>query len=409
MRSGYRQKPNPVACTDKAPELRAPTCLLSMLSKRSCTLVKIVGIIGKAPSLRKFSDFRNESTRLIVRVMIAGREIDRIECAHQGSTGEHLVRYRRRDWPVHNGCIHVDSLPSMPMLWDGKPAQDHLSLFEAPLPRQLIDCTVWLRSEFPALGDAAILAVATLAQLGLDLLAKETLVDFLKLHNDARQFGHEPSLVSDTSPAMRLKAQPMNAVILSSSIGEADDWAVNWLPQQGWEAPKQDDSELRKLAGQTQSQIGAHVAATPDAYAIDFSDMPDGDDWQIFISEVPQSAVARNTTELPRGHLEAGDVIGSSLGDTATPRTSSLPAQHLTFIAEQAALLGETALEVLRYFVDNPGDNSSHAELVTGGSRGMINGLLNGSLSRYVQKTSSGGWSCHSWVPDVLAVIDDRQ
>lgn len=70
--------------------------------------------------------------------MIAGREIDRIESAQRGVNGEYLVRYRRRIWPVDNGCIHVDSLPAIPMLSHAKQKNhDYLSLAELCKPGRL--------------------------------------------------------------------------------------------------------------------------------------------------------------------------------------------------------------------------------------------------------------------------------
>ncbi|NNJ14575.1 hypothetical protein CSV86_004605 [Pseudomonas putida CSV86] len=336
--------------------------------------------------------------------MIAGREIDRIESTQRGVSGENLVRYRRRIWPVDNGCIHVDSLPAMPMLSHGRshnPAG--LSLAESPLPTRLIDCTVLLRSEFPALGDAAILSIATLAQVGLELLARETLLDFLDILDPSNQFANDDS----SQGPIRAKGLEIDLSAFSSDAKESDEWDVDWLPQKAWEAPEQDDSELRDLANDAQTQIGAHAVHTSDVGAIDFGGLTGDDDWLI---ETPNSTSPISTTrEGTTSGLSAASAISASGAVLPSPRTASLPAQHLSFIVEQTLLLNETSLEVLRYFMDNPGDNSSHAESVTGCSRGMINGLLNGTLSRYVEKTRSGGWSCYAWVPDVMAAIDDRQ
>ncbi|HDS1690876.1 hypothetical protein ACF8Q9_21950 [Pseudomonas sp. TYF_15] len=343
--------------------------------------------------------------KLIVRVMIAGREIDRIECPPQDSSDPLLVRYRRRIWRVEEGCIHVDALPTIPMLPDAEAEMgilERLNLIANPLPERLIDCTVLLRSEFPYLGDAAILALATLAQLGMDLLAKEALLDFLDLHSDVSPWGNDPSVESRVVPSTRLELSASADTMIPTTDAEgSDEWTLDWLPQERWKAPEQDDTELRSLAGQTQSQIGAHAVEDSGAYTIDFDEL--SDDWKVEIPETSRPACTQSS--LP-GLLRESESSSSTPCEQVSPRTSSLPAQHLSFIAEKTALLGETALEVLRYFADNPGDKSTHAESVTGCSRGVINGLLNGSLSRFVQKTSVGGWSCHSWVSDVLAVID---
>lgn len=339
---------------------------------------------------------------MIVRVMIAGREIDRIESAQRGVSGEYLVRYRRRIWPVDNGCIHVDSLPAIPMLSHaGSNNHDYLSLAESPLPTRLIDCTGLLRSEFPALGDAAILSIATLAQVGLDLLAKETLLDFLDLLNSDKQLRDDAPSKGRTH-AKDLDTEPMNISTLGSTVKETNEWAVDWLPQKAWEAPEQDDSELRSLAKDAQAQIGMQRSHSLGASAIDFGELADDEEWLVdtAASKAPVNATREDT---------AGTFISTLVTEASESNTDSLPAHHLSFIVEQASLLNETSVEVLRYFMDNPGDNSFHAESVTGCSRGMINGLLNGTLSRYVKKTSSGGWSCHTWVPDVMAVLDHRQ
>ncbi|HFL7942793.1 TPA: hypothetical protein ACG5DM_005930 [Pseudomonas putida] len=348
--------------------------------------------------------------KLTVRVMIAGREIDQIECPPQDSSDPLLIRYRRRNWRVEEGCIHVDALPTIPMLPDAEAEIDileRLNLIASPLPNRLIDCTVLLRSEFPYLGDAAILAVATLAQLGMGLLAEETLLDFLDIHSAVSPLGNDPFVDSRVVPSTQLEVSASaDTMIPTSDAEESDEWTLDWLPQQGWKAPEQDDTDLRSLAGQTQSQIGAHSVEDSGVYVIDFGELQDSDAWKVVIPETSQPARTQSSSDSPLGLLRESESSSSAPREQVSPRTSSLPAQHLSFIAEKTTLLGDTALEVLRYFADNPEDKSSHAESVTGYSRGVINGLLNGSLSRFVQKTSSGGWSCHSWVPDVLAVID---
>ncbi|HEN8797511.1 TPA: hypothetical protein U8251_000023 [Pseudomonas putida] len=345
--------------------------------------------------------------------MIGNREIDRIECPPQESSDPLLVRYRRRNWLAKEGCIHVDALPNIPMLPDAEAEfgiLKQLNLIASPLPERLIDCTVLLRSEFPHLGDAAILAVATLAQLGMDLLAKETLLDFLDLHSDVSPLGNDSFVDSKVLPSPQLEVSASADTMIPPSDAEAsDEWTLDWLPQQGWKAPEQDDTDLRILAGQTQSQIGAHSVEDSETYVIDFGELQDSDDWKVVIPETSRPARIQSSSDSSLGLLRESESSSSAPREQVSPRISSLPEQHLSFIAEKTAHLGDTALEVLRYFADNPEDKSSHAESVTGCSRGVINGLLNGSLSRFVQKTNSGGWSCHSWVPDVLAVIDAKR
>lgn len=70
--------------------------------------------------------------------------------------------------------------------------------------------------------------------------------------------------------------------------------------------------------------------------------------------------------------------------------------------------LGSMALDVLRYFADNPGDRATHVEQVLGYPLPVVNSLLSGKLSQYLQRSPSGGWACQSWVPDVLATLDSE-
>ncbi|WP_238067569.1 hypothetical protein [Pseudomonas shirazica] len=351
---------------------------------------------------------------LTVRVMMAGREIDRITRTHKNVDGESFVWYRRREWPVEDGCIHVDALPEMPatlenaaLLADLRP---FLDLIEKPLTVGLTDCTALLRSSFPEVPDATVISIATLAQLGLKLVAKEVLMDFLELHHQCRSHA---DLTPSTSEHNHAEAEDasffdsadVNFGELPDAIAGDEDWSFDWQPELGWNATEADDSELRDLATKTQKLIGSHVALETGLRIESLGELPAADDWRIIAPTTADRDVLSDAeTESPL--LLENNPGPRASAPAVAARSSALPSPHLAFIVEKTAGLGEAALEVLRYFADNPDDKSSHAEEFTGIPRGMINALLTGTLSRYVEKTKSGGWACHTWVQDVLAAMD---
>lgn len=378
-----------------------------------CTRTAIVGIIGTTPPQRKLSCFRQLDMELMVRVLMAGREIDRITRAHVIVNGSLFVWYRRRKWPVENGCIHVDALPEMPailenasLLADIKP---FLDLIDKPLTVGLTDCTTLLRREFPEVPDATVVSIATLAQLGLKLVAKEVLLDFLELHHQYQPHAEPASLDpvhdhAETEVTSRFEATDINFGELTDSTPE-DDFSFDWQPELGWNATEADDSELRDLAMKTQKLIGSHVALEAGLRIESLGELSAADDWTIVDLSTGESGNLRDVES--ESHASSLNSLAPLASEPAVEvRRSAPPSPQLAFIVEKTSGLGEAALEVLRYFADNPDDKSSHAEQFTGIPRGMINALLTGTLSRYVEKTTSGGWACHPWVQDVLAVMD---
>ncbi|EJN39826.1 hypothetical protein PMI38_00673 [Pseudomonas sp. GM84] len=351
---------------------------------------------------------------LTVRVMMAGREIDRITRAHKILDGDFFVWYRRREWLVEEGCIHVDALPEVPaalenpaLLADLRP---FLDLIDKPLTVGLTDCTALLRSRFPEVPDATVISIATLTQLGLKLVAKEVLMDFLELQNQCRSHAElgpfaSEHVFTEAEGASPFESADINFTERPDTIEGEGDWSLDWQPEQGWNATEIDDTELRNLATKTQKLIGSHVALETGHRIESLGELPDSDDWRIIVPTSGDMEVL--TDAAPESRLPLGDNPAPRATMPAVAATSSmLPSPHLAFIVEKTAALGEAALEVLRYFADNPDDKSSHAEQFTGIPRGMINALLTGTLSRYVEKTNSGGWACHTWVQDVLAVMD---
>lgn len=355
---------------------------------------------------------------LTVRVMMAGREIDRVTRQHKLIDGYPFVLYRRRDWLVEDGCIHVDRLPNIPVQIDDSSLsaelRPFLDLIEQPHPVRLTDCSAVLRSCFPHVPDAVVISISTLTQLGLQLVAKEVLMDFLELAQDRQtsassdylsnepwEFGQEPIEVKAISSH---GTDDVEHLTLSMANDDGDDWLLALQPEQGWDVSSADDSELRDLAERTQNLIGSHVAEETGFHITDLGDFSASEDWQVVLPSTA-SVVAPEISESALWSQPAPDPIPPA-PTPAVMRNSTLPEQQLALIAEKTASLGQTALEVLKYFADNPGDKNTHAEQFTGIPRGMINALLTGTLGRYVKRTDTGGWACHSWVQDVLGVMD---
>ncbi|MCU7281896.1 hypothetical protein OC926_18780 [Pseudomonas peradeniyensis] len=356
---------------------------------------------------------------LTVRVMMAGREIDRITRQHKVIDGNPFVVYRRREWLVEDGRIHVDTLPSIPMRVEDSAFLGKLGplldLIEKPHAERLSDCALVLRSSFPNVPDAFVASISTLVQLGLPLIAKEVLMDFLELTENRQlsvssdpsisELGHGHGHGHNAEEAFSHQDSKGHGTINQPTADDCEDyWLLALQPEQGWSVADTDDSELRDLAGRTQALIGSHVAMESGLHIADLSEPAVSEDCQVVLPSKVK-AIATEVSE-PKLMLPSVQAPPPPRLAPTEVRSSTLPEQQLAFIVEKTASLGETALEVLRYFADNPDDKSSHAEQFTGIPRGMINALLTGTLGRYVKRTDTGGWACHSWVSDVMGVMD---
>src|SRR5690606_2029770 len=78
------------------------------------------------------------------------------------------------------------------------------------------------------------------------------------------------------------------------------------------------------------------------------------------------------------------DIEASTSQTSAT--SADIQSQREQALLERTANLGHTALELLRYFADNPGDRAAHAQFVLGYPLAEINRLLSGSLSPYMRR-----------------------
>lgn len=324
-----------------------------------------------------------------MRVMASGQEIDRVTRLQQLSGGVPTIVYRRRTWPVTDGCIHVEDGDGLPAASPDSPPDAWIQLvaqlLAAPLPTRLGECTELLRAVFrKSLPDGIVLAVSTLASLDREAEARELLVDFLDEKHDSERLRKlvqlqllfiKRTVSLPASPASEPPAEcPGSADLAAEGDFDGDDQLhLTWLPAGETQAPAVDDSALRNAARGIQDSIGAHHMQKAGAVVVGLGEMPDEQDWELSPASEP--------AERPV----------TSQDNILVQRTSSL---------------GSIALDVLRYFADNPGDRASHAEQVLGYPRPVINGLLSGTLSQYLQRNGSGGWACQTWVPDVLAALD---
>lgn len=323
-----------------------------------------------------------EDMDVAVRVMSGNQEIERITCHVQMENGSPVATYQQRLWRVVDGCIHIDDACHVglenELAW---PLLVH-NLLPSRLPDQVDACSELLQACFrEALLPGVIQAAASLAALRLEQQARALLVDVLKEHRDAARLhcllqakplfreGLEKaeeshSLAVTTENGQTLEPEPFQPVDL--------DW--EWAAAaEELEAPDVDDSALRAVAGGLQESIGVYSAKETGARFIELEELADS----------------------------------TLLLDVA--RRTSDHHQKEAMLLKRVARLGSVALDLLRYFADNPGDKALHAESILGYSVSEINRLLLGSLGHYLKKSSSGGWECQPWVIDMLSVLDDSR
>ena len=253
------------------------------------------------------------------------------------------------------------------------------------LPVRREECFSVLRTLFGEnLPNGVVSALSSLAFMGLEHEARELLVDFLCEKHDSKKISsllQARLLSNEISSLVALNVNEPSVVDGSDSEFECrvvvdddnlQDW--NWTASDEVRTPEIDDIGLRAIASQVQGAIGSYASVEKGAV------IPS-------LAEPFDSALWAEKTTLP------------------TPTSKISPAEIA--LVERTAKLGTVAMDVLRYFSDNPGDRAAHAELVLGYPLADINKLLLGSLSNYVKKTGSGGWECYSWVSGLLLILDD--
>ncbi|WP_143517038.1 hypothetical protein [Pseudomonas fluorescens] len=326
---------------------------------------------------------------LTVRVMSCGKEVDRIACPLQIDGRRLAVIYRERLCPVEDGCIHVENgiEISGPDQRPGRPEWGALVAHLVPksLPERREECSELLRVIFKDnLPDGVVRAFSSLAFMGLEQDAHELLVDFLCEKYDAISLSRQLQtqlFCSEISSAVVCSANSDPTFITSETNIESDAVAED-ESLQGWDwtaadeiqIPEIDDRDLRAVAGQIQGAIGTYRSS-------------------------------EKGTVIPS---LVGPFDGALLNEESIPPSSARtrsPEERV--LVERTAKLGTVALDLLRYFADNPGDRAAHAELVLGYNVTDINKILSGSLNHYLKKNQSGGWVCHPWVAGVLLVLDE--
>jgi hypothetical protein len=295
--------------------------------------------------------------------------------------GSLAVTYRQQVCPVVDGCIYTGN--AFDLARDADPSWSLLvhNLLPSALPSQVGPCVKLLQTLFrESLPQSVIQAAASLTSLRLEQQARTLLVDVLKEHRDAARlycllqgklllreksedakntdvFTDSPETEQNTSPESLLAAD--------------EDW--DWAPStEEFQAPDVDDSALRTAAAGLQERIGAHRPNEKGAEVLDF-----------------------------------GDCIDPALFETILGQTGAgNPSDNV--LLTRVATLGTTALDILRYFADNPGDKARHAENILGYPLPEINRLLQGSLGHYLKKSGSGGWECQPWVIEILSSLEEE-
>ncbi|MFK7699333.1 hypothetical protein [Pseudomonas caspiana] len=322
-----------------------------------------------------------------VRVMSCGLEIDRITRPLRTEGGQPAVTYRKQLWPVKNGCIEIGTVDDAASLSQDAVWEDWTtlvtSLLPSPLPTQINACSDLLQIRFRGELPSGILSsISSLTCLGLEQEARALLVDFLRERKESERLyrfllshpieGNEAlDNNTDLAPNGDNLEQEIALGLVPENEGD-DDWG--WESADEIQTPKINDQHLREAAKRTQEALCSYRPIEEGARAPDLAGPLEDFDW---IDD-------RLITQQPNAISRVENVL-----------------------MERTAKLGETALDVLRYFVDNPGDRSAHAELVLGYAISDINKLLSGSLSHYLNRNSSGGWVCHSWVPNLLSALDE--
>lgn len=323
----------------------------------------------------------DQTMEVTVRVMSGGQEIDRIMCSPQLDEGISTVRYRQQTWRVVGGCIHIDKEPADHENSASAWATLVQNLLPLTLPDQVDACTKLLQACFrESLPQGVVQAAASLAALRFEQQARMLLVDFFKEHRDAHRLYRllQMQLLFRERSERAKEVNSINALPVAEHHAETQpetdsDW--EWSPSgEALDAPDVDDSSLRTVAASLQESIGAYRAIELGAKIPEFEELVDGKAW---LQDAP-------TSESDKNHNES-------------------------VLLDRTSRLGQTALDLLKYFSDNPGDKAVHAETVLGYPMTEIRRLLLGSLGHYLRKTSSGGWECHPWVVEVLSALDETR
>lgn len=322
-----------------------------------------------------------------VRVILRGQEIDRITRPLRMDGGRPAVTYRKLLWPVEDGCIHIEAEHDATLYQRNANLDDWVELvtrvLPESLPTQIDDCAEILRACFREnLPHGVIRASSSLVSVGLENQARDLLVDFLREKHDSERlsklirmqllFSERSSTPLPSTNQSAENTEPGLDTAISIEDEKTLDW--DWIPADETQKPEVDDQALRTQAECAQETIGAYRIIERGAV---ISDLAESQSESVWVEELLLP---------PKGRTP-------SLGENT--------------LLERTAKLGTIALDLLRYFADNPGDRAAHAELVLGYPVADINKLLTGSLSHYLKRSGSGGWECHAWTLSVLTALDE--
>ena len=199
-----------------------------------------------------------------VRVMLHGREIDRVASVVRMEGHAAVVAYRNREWPVVDGCIHLDNDHSVNEVDRDEWALLVTRLLPAPLPSEVGACSELIESRFRGAIPRGITgAICSLVALSLEQQARAALVDFLAEKRDSAKLRR---LLSMQLLFMeRTRAATESAIVAERSVEqcfpqdstEAEfDW--DWESEAVPDVLNVDDYPLRNAAAQLQASIGTH-------------------------------------------------------------------------------------------------------------------------------------------------------
>lgn len=323
----------------------------------------------------------DQAMEVTVRVMKDGDEIDRIIRPVRMEGGMPVVTYRKKLWRVVDGSIDIDD--TLKAHDENPPEWDLLlqNLLPATLPDQVDTCARVLQTCLrESLAPAIITAAASLTAFRLEQQARALLVSVLKEHRDADRLYRllQMQLLFRERSGKAKEIRSITATPVANQCTEVDtqsetDMSWEWTPAiEELEAPNVDDHSLKAAAADIQERIGAYQAKESGAIIPELGEM---------------------TQE-------------SSQWQAPPPSSSQSQEERERILLERTAALGETALELLRYFADNPGDKAVHAKAILGYPVSDINRLLLGPLSPYMRRVGVAGCVCHSWVIGLLEALD---
>jgi hypothetical protein len=314
-----------------------------------------------------------------IQVIAANEVIDRIKRAVQIVDGKPVTIYRRASCIVHDGYIHAEYVSAAPL----EVSNAHVASWKEVLdkivpekwPTHFIDCCELLRKGFSDhLPDGVIQAVTILATQGYCVAARELLLDFF-----VEKYDSEQVRIDICSAWLYAKNEKATSNVVNSlkHVASDIDNVDPYLPTNTiFNTQTGNDSNLREVAQSLQVSIGAFVARESGANIFGLDELPDDEE---------------------------------SNFDLSTTHKASMQTPADTILLERLAKLGPEAIDILQYFADNPGDKPVHAELVLGYSKHNIQKLLSGLLGHYVEKSESGGWTCHNWVSSILNGLDQAK